>query len=374
MNKLLWIYTNDVKKIKLIRKFYEYNINVIEVKEIENKTLFLVNENDLKKLKKYSAYKFKIYSSTGLEKIIKTIKNNYWFYIAIIFGVALIIFLSNVIVSVEIIHSKKEIRELLQDELEEYGLKRLTLKKDFEEITKIKQNILENNQEKIEWLEIEKKGMKYVIHVEERIINKSTITASYCNIVAKRDGVIRGMHINKGVSTVKMGQSVAKDDILISGDILLNEEIISNVCANGEVYGEVWYTINIDMPIYYDEIIKTGKKRYNLMIERDNKESIILKSRIKNKVTNNKKLIGFLGYDLYLQTEEEVIKKKRQYNEEVLENKAIQKGLEKLKMRLNKDVKILSQKVLKKNINDSKIYIELFVAVEESIGTVQVIE
>lgn len=374
MNKLLWIYTNDVKKIKLIRKFYEYNINVIEVKEIENKTLFLVNENDFKKLRKYSAYKFKIYSSTGLEKIIKTIKNNCWFYITIVFGIALIIFLSNVIVSVEIIHSKKEIRELLQDELEEYGLRRLTLKKDFDEITKIKQNILENNQEKIEWLEIEKKGMKYVIHVEERIINKNTITASYCNIVAKRDGVIRSMHISKGVSTVKMGQTIAKDDILISGDILLNEEIISNVCAKGEVYGEVWYTINIDMPIYYDEIIKTGKKRYNLMIERDNKESIILKSRIKNKVINNKKLIGFLGYDLYLQTEEEVIKKKHQYNKEVLENKAIQKGLEKLKMRLNKDVKILSQKVLKKNINDSKIYIELFVAVEESIGTVQVIE
>lgn len=374
MNNLIWIYTRDVKRTKLIRKFYEYGINILETKEENNKTLFLVSKSDLKKLKKFTVYKFKIYGKSGLEKVINIIKENKWFYLAVLFGIVLVFFLSNVVVSVEVIHSKKEIRELLKDELEEHGLKRLTLKKNFAEITKIKDSILEENKERLEWLEIEEKGMKYIIHVEERIITETKDDASYCHIIAKRDGIITKLHINTGVSLVKMGQSVSKNDVLISGDILLNEEVVSNVCASGNVYGEVWYTVNVEMPIYYDKITKTGKKRYNLMIEHDNKESIILRSRLNEKEVSSKKLIGFLGYNLYFQIEEEVTKEKKKYQEIDLEKEAIKKGIEKLKMGLDKDIDIISQKVLKKSINDSKIYLELFVAVEENIGTVQVIE
>ena len=270
MNNYIWIYTDDIKKTKFIRKCYEYNINVLDIKELSDKTLFLIEQNDFNKLKKYSVYKYKIYSETGIEYLKNKIKERKHFLLAIIFGIVLIFFLSNVIVSVEIIHSKKEIRELLADELEEYGLKRLSLKKSFDKITEIKNNVLKNNKEKLEWLEIEKKGMKYIIHVEERILNNEKAKSTYCNIIAKRDGIIRSVRINKGVPLVKMGQSIKKDDILISGDIFLNEEIVSNVCAQGMVYGEVWYTLNIDMPLYYEKVSKTGKKRYNIMIEHNN--------------------------------------------------------------------------------------------------------
>lgn len=371
MNNLLWIYTDDIKSNKIIKKFYELKIEIIKVKNENKKTLYLINENDYQKLKKYCVYKFIVYDIAGIKKIKENVKKRKIYIYAIIFGIICIFLLSKVIVNVEIIHSKEEIRELLKDELEEYGIKRLSIKKDFDEIAKIKEQILENNKENIEWLEIETKGMKYIVRVEERLILNEKETASYCNVVAKKDGHILNASIKEGVANIKAGSYVRKNDILISGDILLNEEVVDTVCASGNVTAEVWYNINVEMPLYYEEVAKTGKTRINFMVEHENKESVILKSRLKDKEITNKKILGILGYNFYIQKEEEVKKTKRKYTEEEVINEAIKMGLKKLNVTLDEEAEIISQKVLKKSINDSKIYLELFVSVKEDIGIVQ---
>ena len=54
--------------------------------------------------------------------------------ISLIFGLAIFICLKNIIVKVDVIHSDKEIRELVTNELEERGVKRLTFKKSFDSL------------------------------------------------------------------------------------------------------------------------------------------------------------------------------------------------------------------------------------------------
>lgn len=371
MNNLIWVYTNDIKNNKIIKKFYELKIEIIKVKTENNRTLYLINEADYQKLKKYCVYKFNIYDIAGIKKIKEKFKKRKIYVYVVMLGIVCIFLLSKVIVDVEIIHSKEEIRELLKDELEEYGIKRLSIKKNFEEITKIKENILENNKEKLEWLEIDTRGMKYIVRVEERLILEDNEPDNHCNIIAKKDGHILYTSIKEGVANIKAGSYVRKNDVLISGDILLNEEIVDTVCASGNVTAEVWYNINVEMPLYYEEITKTGKTRINFMVEHENKKSVILKSRLKDKEVSNKRLLGILGYNFYIQKEEEIKKTRRKYTEEEVINEAIKTGLKKLNITLDEEAEIISQKVLKKTINDSKMYLELFVSVKENIGIVQ---
>ena len=371
MNNLILIYTNDIKNNKVIKKFYELKIEIIKVKNNDSKTLYLINESDYQKLKKYCVYKFNIYDIAGIKKLKANIIKKRIYIYTVLFGLICIFLLSKIAVEIEVVHSKEEIRLLLKDELEEYGIRRLTFKKSFAEIAKIKEQILENNKERLEWVEIETKGMKYIVRVEERLILDEKINASHCNIIAKKDGHILNASIKEGVALVKSGSYVKKNDIIISGDILLNNKIVNTVCASGNITAEVWYNINVEMPLFYEEIAKTGKTRINFMLEHENKESIILKSRLKDKKVVNKKLFGILGYNFYIQKEEEIIKNRRKYTEEEVINEAIKAGLKKLNVALDEEAQIISQKVLKKSINDSKIYLELFVSVKEDIGIVQ---
>ena len=74
--------------------------------------------------------------------------------------------------------------------------------------------------------------------------------------------------------------------------IKLNEEVKNNVCAEGEVYAEVWYTIKASMPLEYEEKKLTNKMRYNFILKTPLAEYEILKSRIgNNKETKKKKFI-----------------------------------------------------------------------------------
>lgn len=370
-DNLIWIYTLDAPLNKVIKKFYEMNIEFYKTKNIDSKDILLVKETDYVKLKKYCRFNFLIYEFFGIKKIKNKLNKSCIFILIVFFGILCIFFFSNIIVNVEIIHSKEEIRNLLKDELEDYGIKRLSLRKDFQKISEIKDKVLKNNKDKIEWLEIEPKGMSYIVRVEERLILKDLGTNDYCHVIAKKDGQILEFTIEKGLANIKKASYVKKGDILISGDILLNEEIVDNVCAKGKVEAEVWYTINIEMPLCYENIQKTGKTRFNFMFLSNNKENVIFKSRIKEKVVSNKKIFSILGNDFYLQKEDEIKKTQKKYTDEEVINVAVSTGLEKLNVTLDSNAKIISQKVLKKSIKDSKIYLELFVCVKEEIGVIQ---
>jgi len=289
----------------------------------------------------------------------------------LLFGILLIYFFSNVIVKVNVIHSKKDIRVLVTNALEEKGIKRLTLKKDYQTLQKIKQEILEENKDKLEWIEIETDGMTYNVRIEERIITNIEEEKNTCHIVADKSGIVTKIMTYRGVSNVNVNSYVEKGDILISGEVKLNEETKDNVCASGNVYAEVWYTVKVTLPLNYEEAKRTGKMRYNFMYEDKYNKHVILKSRLKNKEVENKEIISLLGKKIYLQKEYETTVKKKKYNEQEALKKALLLAKEKLSVKLDENESIITQKVLKKSTNDSKMELEVFTSVEENIGRLE---
>ena len=80
--------------------------------------------------------------------------------------------------------------------------------------------------------------------MNESTMPKLTENGTYpCHIIAARDGVVRKIEVRTGIPLVKVGDTVKKGDILISGIIPIigdYEELIRKeaVAAKGEVYLE----------------------------------------------------------------------------------------------------------------------------------------
>ena len=352
-------------KNKLLLRIYNNGINIRKLKYTKDGLEFETSLNNYYKLKKYMvSYKFKIKNNTGIYLLFSKIKEKKNFLLNLLLAISLIFIFSNTIVSVKVVHSKKYIREIVEKSLEEYGVTRLSWQKSYEELQDIKEKILEDYPKNIEWLEIEKIGMTYEVRVEERIITEIKSGKTACNIVASKGGVITKINFNKGQEIKQVGDYVSEGDILISGDIKFNEESKNTVCATGDVYAEVWYTTEVKLPLDYVEEKFTGKKRYNFSVN----ETKIFRSRLEKYKTDKKKMFSIFNYDFYLLTEKEVTSRKYKYNEKEALKKALELSNQKIMLKLDKNERIINQKVLKNSINNSTIYIEAFTSVEENIS------
>ncbi|MBQ8901893.1 MAG: sporulation protein YqfD, partial [Bacilli bacterium] len=104
----------------------------------------------------------------------------------------------------------------------------------------------------------------------------------------------------------------------------------------------------------------------------DNKYQI-LKSRIKNKKEDEINLYKLNDFEINLVKEKEYTTKVKKLSEEEAYNKGINTALEKVKLKLLDNEEILLKKVLKKEVNDSTIYLEIFIVTKENIGELQVV-
>ena len=83
------------------------------------------------------------------------------YYLAVIIFITLTFLLSRIILEVKVIHTNPLIRELILRDLKDYDIKKYTIKKDFRSLEKIKNEIVANNKDQIEWLSISSQRFQY---------------------------------------------------------------------------------------------------------------------------------------------------------------------------------------------------------------------
>ncbi len=376
MKHYLLVRIKTPKKTSLLLKLNRLNVDIKEVVYEKEYLRFQINKEDLKRVKKYLvSFKVEIIDETGIFKLKKELKKNNLLITGIIFACIVFLILSNVIVKINVIHEDSHLRELIADSLKEQGVTSLSFKKSYDEYEKIIENIKEEYQDKIEWLEIDVEGMVINVRVEERIINNYEKDYSSCHIVAGKSGIIKSITTQKGVTEVSINDYVEKGEILINGSIKLNEEIKENVCASGSVYAEVWYNVSGAIPMVEEVKKDTGKMRYNFMIKNKNEETVLLKSRVgPEKRVENVLLFSIFGIEFYLQKEYEVEVEVKNYGVEEATEKGINLINEKLELKLDNFESIIEEKVLQKTVKDNNIYIDMFVAVREQIGVKEYFE
>ena len=362
MNQSKYLIKVITSELEFITKVNYYHI---KIKRIKN-NIFLINQNDYHKLTSYfpniELLIIKDYSVKGL---IKTIKNKIFIIILLsLFGISYFL-ITNLIIRIDINTNDLELKNNIKVSLKNNDIKPFSLKKRFSELNTIKNDLLTEYQADVEWLEIKNVGMTYQVSLVKRIKNDPKVNSEYCNVYAKKEGLITRAIYNHGELLVNQNNLVKKGDLLISGNIVLNDEVKAQVCASGKVYAEVWYTISLKIPRIEEDKIISKKKKYNLYYNDYN----LLNHQFKTyDVTIIKKI-----KDIKLVREDKITYQKRTLSEAELLAKADQIIKNKLDINLNKDYDIISQKVLKKSLNDSTMDIVVFISVEENIAN-QIIE
>lgn len=355
---------------RFIHKLASNKIELLNIKNIKRDTveITIYKEDYLKLMNLKSIYEVNVVGASGLIKIKKVIIVNKILIISLVLGLALLIFLTNVIFKVEVIHSSSEIRTFLTNELKNYGLDKYTIKKSFKALQKIKQEIIEKYPDKIEWVEIETQGIKYVVKVELRQLEDKKEELKNRNVVAKKDALIKLVTAKKGQVIKNKNSYVKKGDVIISGDISLNEEKKGTTSAEGKVYGEVWYTVTVDYPFNYYEEVLTGKSKNIISFKFLNK-SINFFSSFKDKKVIDKTIVenNLLPIKLVYEKQEEIKIVDQILTEEQAINKAIEKGIEQINMELEEDEYIIKNKVLKADIKENEVSVDIFFSVYEDI-------
>lgn len=379
LDKIIRIKVTGSNVDNYLKRVIKRKINFIKVIPISHKEVDIILKYDeyLKLTEYRSIYEVVIIENLGLLKVKEILNQNKILLLFIILGLFLIYNLSNVIFKVEVIHHDKNIRELVREELTKHGIKKYTFKKSYQELETIEDEILADNKDVLEWLEIIINGTYLTVRVEERLINNEENIYQYQSVVSRKNAVIKRINAKSGEVVREEDTYVKKGDTIISGYITLPNNTKTLTMAEGEVYGEVWYEVDIDYPFVYQESNLTGRSKTGITIKFFNKElNLFSNEKYKSFSSKNKILFkdNFLGLEIIKEKRYEMIIKDEVYTEELVQSKAISYIKEKLMKDNPSIIEVADVKVLSSKIDYDSINFNFFVTTIESIGEVVTIE
>lgn len=360
---------NNIERI--IRRLKNNNIEILKLKYIPSGILITIYKKDYKKLLSIKTiYKVELVNYSGLFNIKNKILNNKFIIISILICLIILYFLTNLIFNIEIITNDSDMKLKIQSELNNQGISKYKLKKDYNTLQKIKNNILSKYRSEIEWIEIEVVGTKYIIRYEPRIQNNIEEKENYRNIIASKDAILKEMYIEDGQIVKSKNTYVKKGDIIVSGYIDLNGSIKDTVSSNGTVYGECWYNATITYPFKYYEEKETGNSKDVIVIKLLNKEIELFNfNKYKDKKVDNTTILknNLLPIKLIYQKQKEItIIDENNTEKEVIE-KAINYSRKKIESNLDSDEYVSDYKILNKEVFSDSIKLNIFFSVIENI-------
>lgn len=361
---------NNYIKWLISQKINIINLNVIR----HNKLELIVSYKDYKQLDKYSkTYKVTILKKYGILKIFEVIKRNSFIFVSIILAIVFLYFLSNVIFSVDVVYNDQDVIEKIKDELKKYGIEKYKFKKDYTYLDKVKEEILSNNKDTLEWLEIIEDGTKYIVKLVERKQEESIDEYEYQSISTTKDAIITSIKASSGEKVKEINDYVKTDEVIVSGIMTKPDGTPIYTKARATVYGEVWYKVDIEYPYAYKEEKVTGKSKEVFVINFLNKKIPIFsyqKYKEFKVISNNIIEDNILPISLSKEKQYEVIVKEEIYTWEEAVSNAIEVSKKKLLDSNKKIIEIKKVEILDKQTINSKIKLNLFISVIEDITKV----
>lgn len=358
---------------KYFNRLLRYHINIIKIIKKDNYYILYLDKVDYEKINKYKKiYEIEFLGYKGFIKYKKIFFHNIIFFIIFFISIIYIFLLSNIIFDIEVKTTNNEIKELVLRELKNYNIDYFKFVKSFSEKEKIKKKILDDNKDKLEWMEITRKGSKYIINVEERIIKNINEDNSPQDIVALKNAIILSIDAKTGSIVKKLNDYVKRGDIIVTGSITHKDNIVNLVHADAVIFGETWYNVHVSYPFSYYEKIYTPNKIKRINISFFNKK-IDIGKKYRNEEINEKKLLYHkflpISFNIYEVSEIALI------DDLLTIDEAYEQGLiiarEKLLKSLPKDSKILEQKKLKIIVNNNTIDVDIFFKVYENITDIR---
>ena len=260
-------------RLKISGEYCERFLNILAANSIsfwspyvkKGDFFITVLRKDIKKiriLRRNTGVKIKIVKRKGFPLIVNKYKCRYGLILGVILFLATLNILGkcmwNIKVNGNVNVSEEQIIEFLSENNVNYG----DLVKNIDtDILKQKLILTFDN---IAWASLNKQGSVLEVIVTEFENNKE-INAPY-NIIADSDGVIKHLDVSKGSINVKIGDTVFKNQILISG--IVNYGYGNNfVEPNGKILAEIKSNKTIEIKIIQTSKNYTGKIKNRYSIE-----------------------------------------------------------------------------------------------------------
>jgi similar to stage IV sporulation protein len=334
----------------------------------------------LRSLLKETGCRTKIIHKAGLPFLLRRMRRRTGLYGGAIAFALLLYVLSSIIWSVQIEGVQlPENQQLIRQQLAELGVKPGAFKfKAVDGIT-IKETLMDELPG-VTWVGFKYTGTVAHLKVIEKTLPDIQKKTNLRHLVAKKKAIVHDFFVEKGQSMVKLNQYVKPGDILISG-IIGTENKQEIVSATGQVFGEVWYESNISVPFKQKRAVLTGDEQKSYYVKVG---SIAIK------------LWGFgkIEYEHYKVDENlyplrwknwvspiAVLVKSFSATEKVevtlSEHEAIEVGLEmgrtNLYQKLQPGAELKEENVLRKRIENGKVYIKMHYTVIEEITREQLL-
>ena len=359
----------SVKEEGILKTLISNNIYFSNYTIKDNKVIFIINYEDLELLSKLANIKvIKYYGLVGIKNFLK---KHYILLTSFILSYLIIIILSNVIFKVEIVTNNQVLKDNITYYLNYYGIVKYKFVKSNKYIENVKEKILLENKDTIEWISINREGVKYVVNVTPRVISNKVNIDKPSNIVSKKDALIKYLVVTGGSSVKEVNDVVKKGDVIISGNVVKFDKVVGTTRSKGKVFGEVWYTVNISIPFKHVIYEKTGETINHIYLDIFGHKFTLVGHYITNNSINEVSVLvdkPYLFFKLMKESKELYNYKEVNLNSESAFKEALERADKSISKKLDTTEYIIERKVLKKDVFSSKIDIELFYRVYENIG------
>lgn len=211
----------------------------------------------------------------GLPFLMHRYRKHSFFLVGIFCAFFLLFFMSQFIWKVEIDGNCYYSNQVLIDYLEENGIGYASLKKKIN--CKELQTMLRARFDDITWVSAKIEGTRLYLVIQERLKGSdseedaSAGTDTPAHLISANDGVVESITTRQGTPLVAAGDSVSKNDILVSGAVDIMDDS-GEVASRNYVKSDADVMIHTTLPyqdtfsLNYEKKVPVGKKKYNFII------------------------------------------------------------------------------------------------------------
>lgn len=248
---------------KLLNLALVNGIYLWDVKRLsKEKISFFVSNRGYRMMEEYAKKtqsSISVRSRKGAEVLWKSTKRRSVFLASFFIFIGLVLTLSSFIWTVEIEGGEFIDQKQITQKLASYGLGVGRIRKNFD-LSKISNQLIQDFDE-ILWANAEISGTRLLITLVPRtkapeLIPKDVPT----NIVAKKDGIIKEITAENGDAMVRIGDTVVKDQILISGLIPSPTVGSRYLHSIGAIRAVTWEERSMEQKLYRYDKVNTGRK------------------------------------------------------------------------------------------------------------------
>ena len=340
----------------------EVNVGVKDFKEVV-------------KLAKQAKCRVNIKQKKGIPFIFNRYRKRKIFFISLLLIIGVIAVLSNFVWNIEIVGNEKIQKDEILETLQKEGLQIGTVKSKVDTKEIINKMRLDRND--LAWVGVEIKGTNAIVKIVEADQKPEIIKEDeYCNIVAKKAGIIEKISAVNGTPLVQKGDVVKAGTPIIGGWLEGKFTGTRYVHANGSVQAKVWYSENVKIPLKQVVSKETGNEETKYSLRINNFTINLFKTLPKFEkydtieTCNSVKIFSnfYLPIELVKITNSEIVEKQITYGTEEAKQLSVQKACKKIEEKLQDNPEVL-QKYVNTNANNDYVEAEVTYEVLENIGT-----